>query len=180
MLMRRTLGIVGGLLFIALALPHYALGQTMDEYQVKAGFVSSFAGFVDWPSETFKDPHDPIAICVLGRNPFGHSLADLLETKAVGDRSLIERDIADVREANSCQILFVASSERLRFRAILASLKDRSVFSIGDAPDFLADGGVANLRVENGKVRIEINAGAATKKNLRISSRLMQLVKVVK
>jgi pyrimidine deaminase RibD-like protein len=54
------------------------------------------------------------------------------------------------------------------------------VFSIGDTNDFIAEGGVANLRVENGRVRIEINARAAKEKNLRISSRLMSLVKVVK
>jgi hypothetical protein len=65
------------------------------------------------------------------------------------------------------------------FREILAKLRDHSVFSIGDTNDFIAEGGGANLWIESGKVRIETNAGAAKVKNLRISSRLMQLAKIV-
>jgi hypothetical protein len=164
-----------GMLFLSAA-----AGQTMDEYQVKAGFVTSLAHFVEWPPDAFKDPRDPFAICVLGRNPFGHALTDLVEGKAVDDRAMAVREIAGVGEAAGCQILFIASSEHLRFRAILAKLKDRSILSIGDTSDFTGEGGVANLRIEDGKVRIEINAGAAKEKNLRISSRLMQLARIVK
>ena len=115
----------------------------------------------------------------MGRNPFGHALEDLVEGKVVADRALVV-EIADVSEAGACHILFLASSERLRFRAILAKLKDHSIFSVGDTNDFIAEGGIANLWIESGRVRIEINAGAAQKKNLRISSRLMRLAKISK
>lgn len=128
----------------------------------------------------FKGPNDPVEICVMGRNPFGHALEDLVEGKVVADRALVVREIADVSEAGACHILFLASSERLRFRAILAKLKDHSIFSVGDTNDFIAEGGIANLWIESGRVRIEINAGAAQKKNLRISSRLMRLAKISK
>jgi hypothetical protein len=175
MLTRRIFGMAAGILFISVA-----AGQTIDEYQVKAGFVASLAHFVEWPPEAFKNAHDPFTICVLGRNPFGHALADLVEGRAVDDRSLAVRDIANAGEAADCHILFIASSEHLRFRSILAKLKDRSILSIGDTSDFIGEGGVANLRIENGKVRIEINAKAGKEKNLRISSKLMQLAKIVK
>jgi hypothetical protein len=85
-----------------------------------------------------------------------------------------------VNQASACHILFIAASERLRFRSILDKLKAYSVFSVGDTNDFIAEGGVANLRVEGGRVRIEINATAAREKNLRVSSRLMGLAKIVK
>jgi hypothetical protein len=171
----RIFGMAAAVLFISLA-----AGQTIDEYQVKAGFVANLAHFVEWPPEAFKNAHDPITICVLGRNPFGHVLTDLVEGKAVDDRYLVVRNIADVGGAAGCHILFIASSEHLRFRSILAKLKDRSILSIGDTNDFIGEGGVANLRIESGKVRIEINAEAGKEKNLRISSRLMQLAKIVR
>jgi hypothetical protein len=175
MLLQYTFGIAAGLLCISAA-----AGQSLDEYQVKAGFVSSFANFVEWPPEAFKGPHDPFAICILGRSPFGHSLEDLVAGKVVENRGFVVREISEVSQAGGCHILFITSSERLRFRAILAKLGDQSVFSIGDTNDFIAEGGVANLRIESGKVRIEINAEAAKEKNLRISSRLMQLAKIAK
>jgi hypothetical protein len=118
MLLQRIFGIVAGILFIALA-----AGQTLDEYQVKAGFVSSFANFVEWPAEAFKGPHDPFAICVLGRSPFGHAIEDLLEGKVVEDRAFVVREVSDVSQAGGCHILFIASSERLRVRSILAKLR---------------------------------------------------------
>jgi hypothetical protein len=175
MLSRFTPGIVAGLLLISTA-----GGQTIDQYEVKAGFVTSFANFVEWPPEAFKSPHDPFVICVLGRNPFGATLAGLVAGKVVGNRALMLRELMDVREAEGCHILFISASEHLRFRAILSSLREQSIFSIGDTNDFVSEGGVANLRIENGRVRIEINVVAAKEKNLRISSRLMGLARIVK
>lgn len=150
-------------------------GQTMDEYQVKAAFIVKFAGFVEWPLTAFKGPADPLVICVMGRNPFGHQLENLIDGKDIDGRPFAVRPITDVRDAIACHILFVSSSERLRFRSILDLLKSTSVLPIGDADDFLAEGGVINLRLENGKVRIEIDARAAKARNLRISSRLLDL-----
>jgi hypothetical protein len=157
-----------------------ASAQTMDEYQVKAGFVSSFASFVEWPAETFRSPREPIAICVLGQNPFGETLKGLVEGKVVEGRTFVIREIADGRQAGDCQILYISSSEHLRLRTILESLGDRSVFSVGDTSDFIAEGGIASLRTDGGRVGIEINSDAAKMKHLRISSRLLQLARNVR
>jgi YfiR/HmsC-like len=157
-----------------------ASAQTMDEYQVKAGFVSSFASYVEWPAETFKGPQEPIAICVLGQNPFGNALHALVEGKVVEGRTFIIRQIPDSRQAGECQILYISSSEHLRLRMILGSLGDKSIFSVGDTSDFIAEGGIVNLHMEGGRVSIEINSDAAKAKHLRISSRLLQLAKNMK
>jgi hypothetical protein len=157
-----------------------AAGQIVDEYQVKAGFVSGFASFVEWPPETFKGAHQPIGICVLGRNPFGNFLKSMTVGKVVEARTLTVRQIVEVREAEGCQILFVSSSEHLRFRKILGSLRSQGIFTVGDTSDFIAEGGIVNLRLDNGRVRIEINEDAAQDRHLRISSHLLQLVKNVK
>ena len=154
--------------------------QMMDEYQVKAGFVSSFASFVEWPADTFGTPQEPIAICVLGQNPFGTALNGLVAGKVVEGRTFVVRQISDVQQTSDCQILFVSASEHLRLRAILGSLGDRSVFSVGDTSDFIAEGGIVSLRTESGRVSIEINCDAARAKHLRISSRLLQLARNVR
>jgi len=163
-------GIIASILFAT-----RAGGQTLDEYQVKAAFIVKFAGFVEWPPSAFKGPADPLAICVMGRNPFGHQIESLIEGKVVDGRAFVLRTVTDARDAVACHILFISSSERLRFRSILDMLKNTSVLPIGDTNDFIAEGGVINLRLENGKVRIEIDARAAKAKNLRISSRLLDL-----
>ncbi len=154
--------------------------QAMDEYQVKAGFVSSFPSFIEWPPDAFHGPGDPLTICVLGSNPFGTSLDALVAGKSVAGHNLTVRPIPDAHQVTGCHMLFVSSSEHLRLRGILASLGEQSVFSIGDTSDFIAEGGVVSLLVDNGRVRIEINADAARERRLRINARLLQLAKGVK
>ena len=164
--------VLGGMLLTGI------LGQRADEYQVKAAFLCNFAKFVEWPRSTFTSPSDPFVICVLGRNPFGNVLEGLAGGRSVDGHPFAVRYGTDIRQVAGCQILFVSSSERLRYRSILETLKGSSVLSVGDTGDFITEGGVVDLCVERGKVRIEIDPQAARKRNLRVSSHLLALAKV--
>jgi hypothetical protein len=156
-----------------------ALGQP-DEYHVKAAFLFNFAKFVEWPAQTFKTPADPIVICVLGQNPFGNALEETIMGKRVGGRTFSVREVSDTQRPWSCQILFVNSSERKQFRAVIGRLKGAGVLSVGEAEGFTADGGVINLRVEHGTVRLEINVAAAEYTDIHISSKLLSLAETVR
>src|ERR1041385_4584869 len=46
------------------------------EYQLKAAFLYNFAKFVNWPTNSFADARAPLAIAVLGTDPFGPLLKD--------------------------------------------------------------------------------------------------------
>ena len=50
---------------------------------------------------------------------------------------------------------------------------------VGETEDFIAQGGVIRLNVENGKARIQINKDAADEEGLHISSRLLSLAHIV-
>ena len=165
------------LLTIAVALGSLTLSraaQQFDEYQVKAAFVANFAGFVEWPQSAFHEPSDPFTICVVGRSPFGRSLADVAAGKSVAGRPFHVAEISEVG-GSSCQIAFVSSSEHLRLRSILDGFKSTNTLTVGDTSDFLAEGGMIELRLDNGKVRMQINASPAREHNLRISSHLLSL-----
>jgi hypothetical protein len=159
--------------------------QAMEEYRLKAAFVSSFAGFVEWPApgkppDATRKSRDPISICVLGENPFGSALEQAVSGKIVQDRPLTVRWIGDVRQAAGCQILFVSSSERKRLRSILKDSSLTGVLTVGDTSNFTSEGGVIDLEVEGDKIRILINMEAAEQNSLRISSRLLSLARIVK
>lgn len=161
--------------FLAALLVSLAPAQQFDEYQVKAAFVANFTGFIEWPAAAFHSASDPFTICVVGRNPFGHSLADVIAGKTAVGRPLRVSEIADVTSAASCQIAFVSSSERLRYRAILETFKDSSTLTIGDTRGFIAEGGIIALLLDNGKIRMQINVAASKERSLRISSHLLSL-----
>jgi hypothetical protein len=166
--------ILGGMLLTKV------VGQKADEYQVKAAFLCNFANFVEWPPSTYKSSSDPFTVCVLGRNPFGNVLESLAAGRSVDGHPFAIRFGTDIRRIDGCQILFVSASERLRYRSILDAVKTSSVLSVGESSDFIAEGGVVDLRVENGKVRVEIDAPAAHQRNLRVSAHLLGLSKAAR
>ena len=155
-----------------------AQSPVADEYPVKAAFLFNFAKFVEWPALAFKGPEDPIAICVLGQNPFGSALQDVVRNKTVANRAFVVREVSNAQEAINCQIVFVSSSERKRFRLLLDGLKGRSILTVGEADDFTANGGIINFKLKDARVRIEIDPGAADRAGLRISSKLLSLAEM--
>jgi hypothetical protein len=115
---------------------------------------------------------------VLGPNPFGFTLANAVEGKVVGNRQFVVRDVRDVQQANDCHIIFVSAAAWIRSQAHLGEIKKCCVLTVGEAEDFIAGGGVINLRLENARVRVEINPDAAERAKLRISSKLLSLAEI--
>ena len=163
------------LMLIAASLQAGADGTPIGEYQLKAVFLFNFAKFVEWPAVAFKRPEDPIAICVLGQNPFGTALEDVVRDKTVANRAFVVREVLNAQQANTCQIVFVSASERKHFRFLLDELKGRSILTVGEGDDFTANGGIINFKLKDARVRIEIDAVAANRAGLHISSKLLSL-----
>ena len=146
-----------------------------EEYQVKGAFLLNFTKFIDWPPEVFKGPGDPIAICVLGRNPFGPGLDRAARGTAVGNRTVSVRQVSDAQQASQCQIVFMGVFESKHLREWLEALRGRSVITVGESEDFLANGGIVNFRLEGDRIRIEISTEAADRAGLHISAKLLSL-----
>jgi hypothetical protein len=150
-----------------------------DEYVVKAAFLYNFTKFVEWPASSFQSAGDPIAICVLGQDPFGHSLQDIVASRAIEGRPLVVRHVSGVNQGAGCHVLFVGSAENKRSSPILAELKTPGILTIGESDASAADGVVINFKLDGGKVRFDINVEAAERQKLRISSRLLSLAHIV-
>lgn len=172
-----------GLRLILLAIPLLRVSAEVtvaDEYQVKAVFLLNFTKFVEWPAQMFKSDNDPVAICVLGENPFGSTLKEAVRGKMVGNRTLTVRQIAAAKDAAGCHILFLAIADGNRARAALAELSGRGVLTVGEADDFITAGGIVRFMLKDERVRLEINAGAAEKVSLKISSKLLSIAETVR
>lgn len=157
-----------------------ALSQEVAEYAVKAAFVYDFAKFVTWPTGAFKSEDSPITICVLGQNPFGNSLSQIIAGKTLNGRGFALRHIMAAEAARGCQIIFISRSERKQLGSILAGLRTSSILTVGDTEGFAERGVMINLFLEDNRVHFEINPAAAARTRIRISSRLLSLAKIVK
>jgi hypothetical protein len=153
--------------------------EPFDEYRVKAAFLYNFAKFVQWPSESFESPTAPFAVCVLGRDPFGRSLEDTVAGRAVEGRPFLVRHISSVKPVTGCHILFIGSMEDKRVAALVAEIKTPGILTVGESESAASAGVIVNFTLEAGKVRFAINAAAAEREKLRISSRLLSLATAV-
>jgi hypothetical protein len=54
------------------------------------------------------------------------------------------------------------------------------VLTVGESDWFIDSGGMIRLFLEGGKVRFEVNAGAAEQAQLKVSSQLLKLARAVR
>lgn len=171
-------------LFLMLALvfiPKTVLGQeSTGEYELKAAMLLNLTRFVEWPAAAFADAQAPAVLCILGRDPFGDSLTSMASSQTGSGRAVQIRRIPDSKEIRACHVLYISSSERKNIVQILAMLKGASVLTVGEMAQFASRGGMIQFSLEEKQVRFEINLEAAAESDLKISSRLLVLARVVK
>ena len=153
--------------------------QSATEYQVKAAFLFNFAKFVEWPADAFSSADAPLQICVLGRDPFGHEFEEMIADKTVNGHRIEVIHPSGVPQATSCQIIFVAASEKQQVREILRGLRGASVLTVGDSAGFARMGGIINFVLDDSRVRFEVNVKAAERAHLKVSARLLTVAKLI-
>ena len=77
-------------------------------------------------------------------------------------------------------MLYVGGVDSKQFAQLLESARDTPVFTVGDGEKFAERGGVAQLVLENDRMRFTINTAAAQRARLTLSSRLLSLASIVK
>ncbi len=152
-----------------------------SEYQLKAAFLFNFAKFIDWPDKSFATPQSPFMLCVIGQDPFGGALDEYLAKTMDGRTVQVAHfpSASVVSGVRHCQITFVSASEKLHFRDVVESLKGTSGLLVGDADGFVAAGGMIEFTLEDNHIRFAINPDAAERANLKLSSKLLALAKIV-
>src|SRR5262249_34521981 len=130
------------------------------EYNLKAAFLYNFTKFVEWPADAFPDARSPFNLCILGEDPFGSSLDAIVANESWNGRPIAVRRLPRGADPKSCQLLFLARSERARQAEVLAGLRGANVLAVGEADRFLAEGGHIRFFLEANRVRFEVNRQA--------------------
>lgn len=165
------------------------------EYKIKAAFLGHYFSMIDWPQKAFNDKDSPFVIGILGEDPFGTTIAPVLE-KTIKGRKIVLRRFgrfkADEKNKNqdtaatvtfedlrSCHILFICSSERESILQIIEAVKSYPVLTVGDAIlSFIENQGILNFIPWNeNKIGFEVNIGASKNAGLKINSEILRVAK---
>lgn len=139
------------------------------EYSVKANYLVRFAAFVEWPTDAFANAQSPVSVCVAGRDPFGNALSRAANGQTAHGRSISVRSVASDAQTAGCHILYLgegASAPRQGGYQSVLLVTDERVST---------QRGVVHFAVTDGRVRFHIDAVAAARARLAISSRLLGL-----
>ena len=149
-----------------------AQADSVPEYNAKAGFLTAFTNYANWPLETFASTASPVMLCVLGQDPFGDVL-DRTAAVSRGSRPLQVRRIRTPNDASECQVVFIAKRESRSEAAWLAALKGKPVLTVGESGQTVARGGLVEFATVRDKVAFDVNLSAAEQVGVKLSSDLL-------
>ncbi|MCS6832013.1 MAG: YfiR family protein [Flammeovirgaceae bacterium] len=160
------------LLFFTLTLAH----AQYSEYEIKGTMIFNFAKFITWPEKVF-DKDNKIVLGILGDDPFGEIIDNIVKGRMVKGKSWEVRRGKTVDELRSCHIIFIGKGNEESIATILEEIYSKrqraSVLTIGDnIPNFCELGGMINFK--QGSYMFSINANAMTNASLLIDVNLLK------
>ena len=150
--------------------------QTVTQPALKAAFLYNFAKFAEWPDD--QGAAGPITLCVVEDAAVDDALEQLVRGGPINGRAVTV--LRGNRERlRQCHLLYM-TGDPSRALGILEDLKGAPVLTVSDGEQFTHLGGIIGLFLEDGKMRFAVNADAAQRCGIRLSSRLLSLAKLVK
>jgi hypothetical protein len=176
---RRGLGALLLLVFAMLIAPAARSEEAVSAEQLKAAFLYNFVRFVEWPTNAFNLDSDPIVLGVIGGDKFASELATLLKEKKAHNRPFVVKKLSAAADAASCQVVFVGDGEARHPQAIVEATRKKPILLVGEAEDFLENGGMINILQDERQKRLQfdINPQAAEQSSLTVSSHLLRLAR---
>ncbi|HYE86596.1 MAG TPA: YfiR family protein [Vicinamibacterales bacterium] len=153
-----------------------ASASGVPDQQIRAGFLYNFAMFVEWPTTPLGDP---LLVGVLGDDVFASALRSI-DGRAANGRKIVVRPVDESDDLARTSILYVGHADDRSAAATLARVGKKPVLTVGHSPRFTQVGGIVRLYTDGGKLRFEINTDRSNECALRISSKLLNLAKIVK
>jgi len=155
--------------------PAVLLGQVRDERAVRAAFVYNLTKYVEWP-----DSEGDMTIAYIGEPDGGATLKQMLDGKNSGSRAIrVLLSPSDI-DLERCQILYVAEPSTKKVHALLERVHGKGILTVGDTDVFVREGGMIGLVMVGEQIQIQVHLEAAQEAQLKISSRLLNIARLVR
>jgi hypothetical protein len=150
------------------------------EYRIKAAYLYQFGRYVEWPAKAFPNPQSPFVIGVLESDPIVADLSQIAKIKKIQDREIQIRRFSTPADIRPCHIVLLSASVSPDAQKdVLRRLSGTNTLTVGDTAEFLSAGGMIRFLMEENNIRLQISRKAAERDGLSISSKLLQVARVV-
>ena len=155
-----------------------AQNNTKHEPLLKAAFIYNFAKFTRWPENVWQEQTTSLNLCTAGKDTLISEL-ERLAGKTIKQHPVTIQPLEKVQHLKNCHLLYIATSEKKRYKDILKSTQGEPILTVSELPHFVDSGGIIELYRKKSQTHFIINLGAAREAGLVISSRLLNLAKVI-
>jgi hypothetical protein len=143
--------------------------------RVEAAFLRNFARYVGWPASAFAGERAPWSVCIFGDDPFGNVLEQTFEGRTEQGRPFgAVRKADSLEQLSGCQIAYIGGTSAARRRAALDALRRAPVLTVGESPEFLAEGGIIRLTAGE-RIEMSINLDQARAASLTIPTKMLEV-----
>lgn len=151
-----------------------------NEYLIKGILLEKFTRFVEWPEfSNVNNELKPFIIGIIGENPFHPDLESLYKDRQVKSKAVKIFEISRVQDIKKCNLLFISRSEKYRLSQIINSIQDQPILTISDSKEFSGKGVIINFRIDEDKIRFEIDENAVHNAGLYMSHLLLKEAEII-
>ncbi len=174
--MRRVLA-VASLALVLLATPLVS-AEPPSEQAVKSVYLFKLADYVEWPKSAFAASDSPLIIGVLGPDTLGQVLDDAVRGRTVMGHPIVVRRFDHLRGSAPVHVLFISPERTETRKELRAEIGSSPILTVSEKD---ADSGaIVGFVLVDKKVRFEIDADAAKRAGLKLSSQLLSLATAVR
>jgi hypothetical protein len=153
-----------------------AAAQDVTEPTLKAAYIYNFTKFTDWPADVVP-PGGRLTICAIGDPEVASALERAVKVRQREDHPLVITRLPGDAPPRGCQLVWMSKLSLKQVAAVVTASRDAPVLTISDIDGFINVGGMAYFYFEHGQLRFHVDAEAARRARLDISSRLLALSK---
>jgi hypothetical protein len=156
-----------------------AATQSVPVPRLKAAYLLNFVRFVEWPPDA-APAGGPLTVCIINDDRVARELERTLDGRAVDGRTVTVVRLAVSAPLPMCHVVYLAASGQHHSLDVIGGLKGKLALTVSDIPNFAKTGGMVELFVEGGRMRIAVNVDALQRANVRLSSRVLAISRIVR
>ncbi len=164
------------ILLVGLQQPAYGANY-LPEYKLKAAVLLNIIKFVDWPEAAFSSNDIPLTVGILGIDPFGPFMEEVVNGRKMKGRNVRVKRANDLADLMDCHVLFISDSKKRMLPNILDVVRGQPILIVGDMERFVHLGGMISIVREDDKIQFDVNRAVYKASDLTINAQLLKLAR---
>ena len=154
----------------------YASGKKASKDTLKAIYLVHISKLTTWPENS--KPSSTFSICINKNSELSENLKKIEQQVTINGKPLKIQYNLSPEQLIKCHVFYVSPTDISIFKTYQSKLEKNSVLTVSSEGNFTEEGGgVIGYYIDEGKVKMRVNLTTMRKIKVKISSKLLRLMK---